>query len=212
MRKLTVSLVLACVALFFCGNAYAQRGASRTITTTRLAGVQETFEHTEAFSLEVGHEMLVTPLVASVKVLSRNNDGKTFEKKTFTGSARTDIPSGLAGNEYLVGKLMDGKQVAAIDVDLLKAQATYDFCRETNADLIVLPQFNIRHKMRTVQTTDVDGNPVQAEEPVERDGKYVMIVEMVGFPPFIRDSGKERPRTAGSKGCSRRGRSETKMR
>lgn len=182
MRKLTVSLVLACVALFFCGNAYAQRGASRTITTTRLAGVQETFEHTEAFSLEVGHEMLVTPLVASVKVLSRNNDGKTFEKKTFTGSARTDIPSGLAGNEYLVGKLMDGKQVAAIGVDLLKAQATYDFCRETNADLIVLPQFNIRHKMRTVQTTDVDGNPVQAEEPVERDGKYVMIVEMVGFP------------------------------
>lgn len=121
MRKLTVSLVLACVALFFCGNAYAQRGASRTITTTRLAGVQETFEHTEAFSLEVGHEMLVTPLVASVKVLSRNNDGKTFEKKTFTGSARTDIPSGLAGNEYLVGKLMDGKQVAAIGVDLLKA-------------------------------------------------------------------------------------------
>lgn len=126
--------------------------------------------------------MLVTPLVASVKVLSKNNDGKTYEKATFTGSARTDVPSGLSGNEYLVGKLMDGKQVAAIDVNLLKAQATYDFCRETNADLIVLPQFNIRHKMHAVQTTDVDGNPVQVEEPVERDGKYVMIVEMVGFP------------------------------
>ena len=182
MRKLTVSLILTGIALFVCGDLFAQRGTSRTITTTRLAGVQETFEHTEAFSLEVGHELLVTPLVASVKVLSKNNDGKTYEKATFTGAARTDVPSGLSGNEYLVGKLMDGKQVAAIDVNLLKAQATYDFCRETNADLIVLPQFNIRHKMHAVQTTDVDGNPVQVEEPVERDGKYVMIVEMVGFP------------------------------
>ena len=103
MRKLTVSLILTGIALFVCGDLFAQRGTSRTITTTRLAGVQETFEHTEAFSLEVGHEMLVTPLVASVKVLSKNNDGKTYEKATFTGSARTDIPSGLAGNEYLVG-------------------------------------------------------------------------------------------------------------
>ena len=126
MRKLTVSLILTGIALFVCGDLFAQRGTSRTITTTRLAGVQETFEHTEAFSLEVGHEMLVTPLVASVKVLSKNNDGKTYEKATFTGSARTDVPSGLSGNEYLVGKLMDGKQVAAIDVNLLKAQATYD--------------------------------------------------------------------------------------
>lgn len=183
MKKFPVYLLLAGIVLSAgIQAAHAQRGTTKTITTTRLAGVQETFEHTEAFSLEAGHEMLVTPLVASVKVLSKNNDGKTFERATFTGSARQDIPQGLSGNEYLVGKLMDGKRVAAIDVDLLKAQATYDFCRETGADLIVVPQFNIRHKTHTVTATDADGNPVRTEEPVERDGKYVMIVDMVGFP------------------------------
>jgi len=175
-------LLLAGAALLTVSGAFAQRGTTKTLTTTRLAGVQETFEHTEAFMLEAGHEMLVAPLVASVKVLSKNNDGRTFERRTFTGSARLDIPKGLAGNEYLVSKLMDGKRVAAIDVDLLKAQVTYDFCRETGADLIVVPQFNIRHKTQTVRKTDIDGNAIEAEEPVERDGKYVMIVDMVGFP------------------------------
>lgn len=183
MKKFLIPLLLT-GAVPFIGihGTFAQRGSTKTITTTKLAGVQETFEHTEAFSLEAGHEMLVTPLVATVKVLSKNNDGKTFERATFTGSSRLDIPSGLAGNEYLVGKLMDGKRVAAIDVDLLKAQATYDFCRETGADLIVVPQFNIRHKTHMVSTTDAEGNSIKVEEPVERDGKYVMIVDMVGFP------------------------------
>ncbi len=183
MRKSTRSLLLAGLALLagFHG-AWAQRGTTKTITTTKLTGIQETFEHTEAFSLEAGHEMLVTPLVATVKVLSKNDDGKTFERATFTGSARQDIPEGLSGNEYLVGKLMDGKRVAAIDVDLLKAQATYDFCRETGADLIVVPQFNIRHRTQIVDTFDSEGNPIKIEQPAERDGKYVMIVDMVGFP------------------------------
>lgn len=175
-------LLLAGALLLGTSAAFAQRGATKTVTTTRLAGVQETFEHTEAFSLEAGHEMLITPLVASVRVLSKNNDGKTFERSTFTGKARQDIPSGLAGNEYLVNKLMDGKRVVDVDIDLLKAQVTYDFCRETGADLIVVPQFNIRHKTQTVSTVDSDGNPVRIEEPIERDGKYVMIVDMVGFP------------------------------
>lgn len=183
MKKFLIPLLLTGVVPFTgIHGVFAQRGSTKTITTTKLAGVQETFEHTEAFSLEAGHEMLVTPLIATVKVLSKNNDGKTFERATFTGSSRLDIPSGLAGNEYLVGKLMDGKRVAAIDVDLLKAQATYDFCRETGADLIVVPQFNIRHKTHVVNTADAEGNPIKVEEPVERDGKYVMIVDMVGFP------------------------------
>ena len=183
MRETTRSLLLAGLALLAgLHGAWAQRGTTKTITTTKLTGVQETFEHTEAFSLEAGHEMLVTPLVATVKVLSKNNDGKTFERATFTGSARQDIPEGLSGNEYLVGKLMDGKRVAAIDVDLLKAQATYDFCRETGADLIVVPQFNIRHRTQVVDTFDAEGNPIKIEQPAERDGKYVMIVDMVGFP------------------------------
>lgn len=63
--------------------------------------------------------------------------------------------------------------MAAIDVDLLKAQATYDFCRETGADLIVVPQFNIRHKTHTVNTVDVDGNPVRIEEPVDATANTV---------------------------------------
>ncbi|MCD8186685.1 MAG: hypothetical protein LUD68_09690, partial [Rikenellaceae bacterium] len=118
-------------------GALAQRGSSKTITTTKLTGVQETFEYTESISLEAGHETLVAPLVATVKVLSQNDDGQTFQRATFTGHSRQNIPMGLTGNEYLVGKLMGGKRVAAIDVDLLKAQATYDFCHETEADLIV---------------------------------------------------------------------------
>ena len=132
MKKLFIPLLLAGSVLFAgAPDALAQRGPARTITTTKLAGVQETFDHTEAFHLEAGHEMLVTPLVATVKVLSKNNDGKTYERATFTGASRQDIPSGLAGNEYLVSKVMDGKRVAAINVELLKAQVTYDFCRET---------------------------------------------------------------------------------
>ncbi|WP_418450210.1 hypothetical protein [Alistipes sp.] len=183
MKKLLIPLLLAGSVLFAgAPRALAQRGSARTITTTKLAGVQETFDHTEAFHLEAGHEMLVTPLVATVKVLSKNNDGKTYERATFTGASRQDIPSGLAGNEYLVSKVMDGKRVAAINVELLKAQVTYDFCRETGADMIVVPQFNIRHKMHVVNTTDSEGNPIKIEEPIERDGKYVMIVDVVGFP------------------------------
>lgn len=110
MRKSLIYLLLA-GAIPFTGmhDAFAQRGSTKTITTTRLAGVQETFEHTEAFSLEAGHEMLVTPLVASVKVLSRNNDGKTFERATFTGSARQDVPPGWpATNTWLASSWTAG--------------------------------------------------------------------------------------------------------
>ena len=160
----------------FCPDAYAQRPSSKTLTTTKLEGVQETVELTEAFSLDAGHEMLVAPLVATVKVLFK-------EHAIFTGSARQDVPRGLAGNEYLASKVVSGKrETTEVDMDLLKAQATYDFCRETNADLIVAPQFNIRHRWEKVSTTDAEGNPVEVECPVERDGKYVMVVNMVGYP------------------------------
>ena len=182
MRSCIAFLLLSSMLLISNQEVFAQKGNSRTITTTRLAEVKGTFEHTEAFSLEAGHEMLVMPLVATVKVLSQNNDGKTFERAIFTGAARQNVPHGLSGNEYLVEKLMDGKRVAAINVELLKAQVTYDFCRETGADLIVVPQFNIRHKMHVVNAIDAAGNTIQVEEPVEQDGKYVMIVDMVGFP------------------------------
>ena len=111
MRKSLIYLLLAgAIPSAGMHDAFAQRGSTKTITTTRLAGVQETFEHTEAFSLEAGHEMLVTPLVASVKVLSRNNDGKHLREQPSPGQPGRTSPPGLAGNEYLVGKLMDGRR------------------------------------------------------------------------------------------------------
>lgn len=165
------------------GTALAQRPTSpKTVTTTKLVGVDDTFDHTEAVKLESGHEMLISPLVASVKVLSKNNDGRTFEHKVFTGSARMSVPKGLASNEYLVSKLTDGKRITAIDIEMLKAEVIYDFCRETDADLIVAPQFNIHHKTVQVAAIDADGNDTTIDMPVERNGRYVMIVDVVGFP------------------------------
>lgn len=173
MKKLAI--LLAAVFAVGIHAAFAQRGSTKTITTTKLAGVQETFEYTEAFSLEAGHEMLVVPLVAEVEVLPAYQQKKAI----FTGKDRAD---GEVGCEYLVTKFMDGKNVIAVDVETLKAQVIYDFCRETQADLIVLPQFNIRHKMEKIDATDENGKNVKVDVPVEQSGKYVMIVDMVGFP------------------------------
>lgn len=164
------------------GTAYAQRGAtSKTVTTTKLANVQSTTEQVESYSLESGYEMMVTPLIASVKVLDdgKNPDGtKKFSHKTFRGAARLD---GKTGTEYLVSKQTEGKRVY-VDFDMLKSQVIYDFCRETGADLIVMPQFSARHKTHKVPMTDENGNSITVEEPVEQDGKYIMEVDMVGFP------------------------------
>lgn len=110
MRKSLIYLLLA-GAIPFTGmhDAFAQRGSTKTITTTRLAGVQETFEHTEAFSLEAGHEMLVTPLVASVKVLSRNNDGKHLREQPSPGQpGRTSPPGWPATNTWLASSWTAG--------------------------------------------------------------------------------------------------------
>lgn len=183
MKKSTLLLLLFATFAGGTGQVCAQRSTTpKTVTTTKLVGIEETFEHTEAFTLESGHEMLIAPLVASVKVLSKNNDGRTFEHKVFTGSARMSVPKGLASNEYLVNKLTDGKRITAIDIEMLKAEVIYDFCRETGADLIVAPQFNIRHKTVQVAATDADGNDIMIDSPVERNDRYVMIVDVVGFP------------------------------
>lgn len=177
------SVLIVCLSAFVCSQAFAQR-AVKTLSASKLVDVQQSLKQTESIKLETAHEMLVTPLVASVKVLTKNNDGKTVERRTFTGTARQDVPGSLAGNEYLV-QLPQGKWVGEFyerELDKLKAQVIYDFCRETGADLIVLPQFNIRPKTQLVDAIDADGNTVRSEQPVEHNGKYVMIVEAVGFP------------------------------
>lgn len=183
MKKLILLLVLSAVmAGGTCTVSAQSRGtASKTITTTKLANVQETREVVESYMLDAGYEMLVMPTVAEVEVIADGTDSggrKSYSHKTFEGSARLD---GLTGREYTVEKLIEGKRMY-VDFEVLKSLVIYDFCRETGADLIVMPQFSARHKTHKVTATDADGNTVQVDEPVEKDGKYVMIVDMIGYP------------------------------
>lgn len=166
-----------------CNSAFAQRDGSKTFTTNKLVGIEENLNQTESYRLSAGYEMLVTPLVATIQVKSMNNDGKTFKRADFTGSARKNIPAGLSKNEYLIS-IHNGKNAGDYnrDFDMLKAQVIYDFCSETGADVIVAPQFSITQKTKIVKTTDVDGNSVEIAQPVEMNGKYVMQVEVFGYP------------------------------
>lgn len=181
LHKACLSVLAGIVSL----PVLAQRsGTVKTISTNKLVDVQQLLEQTESIRLEAGHEMLVTPLIASVKVLTTNSDDKTFKHRTFTGSARQNIPDGLNGNEYLVPFPQDrwtGEDYER-ELDKLKAQVIYDFCRETGADLIVLPQFNIQSKTQWINAVDANGQTIRQEQPIKRGGKYVMIVEAVGFP------------------------------
>ncbi len=189
MKRLFLCVFLAVVTVMAGSSRLSaqaskfQTNPSKTITSSKLESVVSTFESTESIRLDnVGHEMLVTPIIASVKVIARKNSDGSYTRATFKGSARTDIPKGLKGNEYLASKVFDGKTLTGITIDLIKAQATYDFCAETGADLIVLPQFNIHHKMQTVKALDENGNEIEIDEPIEINGKYVMVVDVVGYP------------------------------
>lgn len=173
LRILLLLLGLACFAGTPC--LYAQRSTSKTITTTRLADVQTTFERTEAIPLETQHEMLIEPLIASVEVIGTGTGtAKQYTCKTFSG-------------EYLMSKIENVKGISFYDLldELyvqLKAAVIYDFCTREKADLIVMPQFKIEHKMEIATTKDENGNSVTGEVPSERNGKYVMAVEVRGYP------------------------------
>ncbi len=164
MKKFIFPLLLSA---FLLGSgietAHAQRGAAKTITTTRLADIQATYERTEATALEAKHEMLIEPLIANVEVIGRKNGTTTvFENRKFAG-------------EYLMSKIENVKGVnfnAVLDV----------LYTQLKASAIVMPQFKITHKLETVQVTDDTGAATTTEVPCERNGKYVMQVEMTGFP------------------------------
>lgn len=88
MKKLLIPLLLAGSVLFAgAPRALAQRGSARTITTTKLADIQATYERTEATVLEAKHEMLIEPLIASVEVIAKSKSGtsETFENRSFAG-------------------------------------------------------------------------------------------------------------------------------
>lgn len=177
------SVLIVCLSAFACSQAFAQR-AVKTLSANKLVDVQQSLEHTESIKLEAGHEMLVTPLVASVKVLTTEKNDTTFERKTFTGAARKNIPEGLSSTEYLVD-FIEGRGSGEYNQQQLmdlKKQVIYDFSRETDADLIVFPQFSIYPKTKSENTVDADGNTVRKEVPIMQNGKVVMVVEAVGFP------------------------------
>ncbi len=175
MKKSTRSLLLAGLALLAgFHSAWAQRGTIKTFSTSRLENVTEHISQTESYSLDAGYEMLVVPLVAEVKVLGT-------EQRIFTGSSREHIPAGLADNEYLI-HISD---MPYLDTALksLKAAVIYDFSAETNSQIIVMPQFNIQQKTRTIKKSDASGQPIEVHEPViYANDYYVMEVEAKGFP------------------------------
>lgn len=177
MKRFSVLLLLTGIGLFAgIGVASAQRSGTKTVTTTKLADMQSTYERTEAIALEAKHEMLIAPLIADVEVISdKGADGKpSFNNCKFAG-------------EYLMSKIENVKGVnvnAVLEVlyTQVKASAIYDFCVQEHADLIVMPQFKITHKLEKAELVDEQGETIVSEVPAERNGKYVMLVEMSGFP------------------------------
>lgn len=164
-----LSVALLCDAM----TVYAQHPTTKTISATRLADITERAETAESFALDASYEMYVTPVLADIKLIDANDQGEC-KHRFFQGTNRSD---GKSGREYLLSKNLLGK-----DFETLKAQVIFDFCREMEADLIVLPQFSMRHVTYEKDGVRADGTPYRAGTPVEEGNCYVMVVEMLGFP------------------------------
>ena len=173
--------IKALLFLLLCGTSFvsAQRNEPSGLKK-ELVNESETFSITESFRLEAGYEMMMIPVVASIKV--------SETRQSFTGSSRTNIPQGLASNEYLIDVRAVNRATRRYSdptqelIEGLKSEIIYDFCKETSADVIVMPQFSIRHKMAATKVTSMDGSIIEVERPVKIDDKYVMIVDVVGYP------------------------------
>ena len=164
------------IAMLFCATkADAQRPKSEA-EQKKFVEVVQTQDRFESYSLDAGYEMVVTPLVASVKVMP--GPGGKIEHRVFEGRNRSD---GETGKVYKFRKMFVDAQ-GTLNFDFLKAQVVFDFCREAAADVIVMPQFSARYRTKKVTRMDVDGNRVDMEEPVVENGCYLIEVEMVGFP------------------------------
>lgn len=168
-----LSVALLCGAM----TAYAQRPTTKTISATRLADVSERAETVESFALEASYEMFVTPVLADIKLIDANAQGEC-KHRYFQGANRSD---GQSGKQYLLPKQMQGKNVF-FDFETLKGQVIFDFCRETEADVIVMPQFSVRHATYKRDGVLADGTPYRAGDPIEDGDCFVMEVEMLGFP------------------------------
>lgn len=178
-----LSFVLLCSAT---ATVSAQRPTTtKTVSSTRLAKITETAERVESYALDASYEMFVTPVVADIKLIDADASG-ACKHRYFLGDKRSD---GKSGKQYTVPKHNLDEEI-----DILRSQVIFDFCRETDADVIVMPQFSIRHARYTKNGVDADGNAYSMGDPIEDNGRYVMEVEMLGFPAVYT---KFRPATAG---------------
>lgn len=167
--------IMTAAATLCATDALAQRQKPEP-EQRRVTEVVQTQDRFESYSLDAGYEMVVTPLVASVKVLP-NSSGR-IEHRVFEGKNRSD---GEYGNVYKFRKMFVDAQ-GSLNFDFLKAQVIFDFCREAAADVIVMPQFSARYRTHKVNRVDADGNRVDMEEPIVENGCYLIEVDMVGFP------------------------------
>lgn len=167
--------IMTAAATLCATDALAQRQKPEP-EQRRVTEVVQTQDRFESYSLRAGYEMVVTPLVASVKVLP-NSSGR-IEHRVFEGKNRSD---GEYGNVYKFRKMFVDAQ-GSLNFDFLKAQVIFDFCRETAADVIVMPQFSARYRTKKATRVDADGNRVDMEEPIVENGCYLIEVDMVGFP------------------------------
>ena len=165
-----MSVALLCGAMT---TVTAQRPTtSKTISSTRLSKVTETAERVESYALDASYEMFVTPVVADIKLI--DSESGNCKHRYFLGSKRSD---GKSGKQYTLPK-----HNLEEEISILRSQVIFDFCRETDADVIVMPQFSIRHVRYTRSGVDADGNAYAEGDPIEQNGRYVMEVEMLGFP------------------------------
>lgn len=174
MKKtiLIASLALLCGVAAVCARPSAAQ-TKRIFSSKHLKEVSKTTSVTESYSLEVGHEMLVTPLLASVKLVETPEQGAPVVfVKEYT------LPVNLVGRKRVFRK----NDNLAPFISQLKTEAIFDCCRKYNADLIVMPQFKIRYKTSLLTGTDDRGKTVTVDYPVVVDGKYIVEVCLAGHP------------------------------
>lgn len=179
-----LSVALLCGAV----TVNAQRPATtKNVSSTRLTKVTETAESVESFALDASYEMFVTPVVADIKLIDADASG-ACKHRYFLGTKRSD---GKSGKQYTLPKHNLDEEIS-----ILKNQVIFDFCREADADVIIMPQFSIRHAKYTKNGVDANGNAYTIGDPIEENGRYVMEVEMLGFPAVYT---KFRPATSDDK-------------
>lgn len=171
MKKL---LLLFSLSLLVCiSPAIAQ--SKKSFSSRQLKSISRATSLTDSYSLEVGHEMLVTPLLASVKLVQV--DGKE-QSRPIVFNKDYALPVNAVGKKHIFRK---SDHIDPI-LSKLKTEAMFDFCREYNADLIVMPQFKIRYKTERITETNERNLVVTVDVPVIVDGNYVVEVCVAGHP------------------------------